>query len=171
MSDFWSATLEETVKNSAKLSRVRDHKNDAAHWLGQYAEAAPTSSNQGTENVPFQRWFHFKEAFSPKFVTDTLTSLPYRVTNCLDPFSGSGTTSVTCRMLGIGSEGVEVNPFLADLVEAKLTPLPAAKFCKDYERVISSAKIHGQDKKLVAGMPSTMTAHSPTKSPKASDFS
>lgn len=48
------------------------HADDLGNWLKEYTEAAPTSSNQGVANLPFQRWFRFKEAFSPKFVADTL---------------------------------------------------------------------------------------------------
>jgi hypothetical protein len=40
------------------------------------------------------------------------------------PVEGSGTTTVTCRMLGISSTVVEVKPFLADLIKAKLVHVP-----------------------------------------------
>ncbi|MEF8758744.1 MAG: DNA methyltransferase [Candidatus Accumulibacter sp. UW25] len=156
MSEFWAATLEETVRSSERLARIQTQTRDVAGWLEQYTDAAPTSSNSGSANVPFQRWFHFKEAFSPKFVTDTLSSLPYQVNRCLDPFAGSGTTAVTCRMLGIGSVGVEVNPFLVDLIEAKLSPLPAAEFCLNYEKLISSLDIDIEDEVLSPGMPLTL---------------
>jgi hypothetical protein len=107
--------------------------------------------------VAFQRWFHFKEAFSPKFVADTLGSLPYKVTSCLDPFAGSGTTALTCRMLGISTTSIEVNPFLADLIESKLTPISAATFRSAYERLIDNLKIVSADKATLLGMPPTIT--------------
>jgi hypothetical protein len=120
MTEFWESTLAETVRNSERLTTSRTRSRDVADWLRLYTEAGPTSSNQGAARLPFQRWFHFKEAFSPKFVADILSSLPYKVNTCLDPFGGSGTTAVTCRMLGISSVSIEVNPFLADLSDAKL---------------------------------------------------
>jgi len=123
MIDFWETDLRQTVRNSEKLVQRRTRVRDVSDWLEDYIQEGPTSSNQGTANLPFQRWFHFKEAFSPKFVADVLGSLPYRVDRCVDPFSGSGTTAVTCRMLGLKSVSVEVNPFLADLIRAKLMPL------------------------------------------------
>ncbi len=156
MNSFWSATLEQTIKNSEKFSASNLTSNDVTDWLLTYAESSPTSSNQGTAKLPFQRWFHFKEAFSPKFVTDTLSSLPYQINNCLDPFSGSGTTAVTCRMLGINSEGVEVNPFLADLIEAKLTNLPVSDFCSNYEKLITNLNLESTDFELTHGMPLTL---------------
>ena len=97
---------------------------------------ATGKSNQGTTEVPFQRWFRFKEAFSPKFVIDTLASLDGPVEHCLDPFGGSGTTALTCRMLGLSSTSIEVNPFLADLIEAKIEPVSSSAFLGDYEDLL-----------------------------------
>jgi len=156
VSEFWRIPLTETVRNSQRLAEGCVPPNDIVNWLESYAEAAPTSSNQGTINIPFQRWFHFKEAFSPKFVADTLGSLPYSVGRCLDPFGGSGTTAVTCRMLGISSDVVEVNPFLADLIEAKLTPVRSASFCAAYDSLLSSLKIDPDDRLPIDGMPTTL---------------
>lgn len=156
MTEFWHTPLAETVRNSQRLAHPRLALNDVGNWLENYAEAAPTSSNQGTANIPFQRWFHFKEAFSPKFVADTLGALPYKVDRCLDPFGGSGTTAVTCRMLGISSTVIEVNPFLADLIEAKLTPVPAANFSAGYDRLLSDLKVEPGDSLPIEGMPPTM---------------
>jgi len=156
MTEFWHAPLTETVRNSQRLAHHSVALNDIGNWLERYSEPAPTSSNQGTANIPFQRWFHFKEAFSPKFVADTLGSLPYKVDRCLDPFGGSGTTAVTCRMLGISSDVIEVNPFLADLIEAKLTPVPAASFCASYDRLLSSLEIEPCDSLPIEGMPPTL---------------
>lgn len=157
MTEFWRAPLAETVRNSQRLARRRVPLNDVSNWLERYVEAAPTSSNQGVSQIPFQRWFHFKEAFSPKFVADTLGALPYKVNRCLDPFGGSGTTAVTCRMLGISSTVVEVNPFLADLIEAKLTPVSAAHFCAAYDTLLSELEVKPEDKLPIHGMPLTMT--------------
>jgi hypothetical protein len=158
MADFWESTLAETVRTSERLADSPTRSQDVADWLGLYAETAPTSSNQGVAKLPFQRWFHFKEAFSPKFVADTLGSLPYKVKTCLDPFGGSGTTAMTCRMLGISSTSVEVNPFLADLIEAKLSPLAPAAFCAAYERLITELEITAADTLPVEGMPPTLVA-------------
>lgn len=157
MTEFWRAPLAETVRNSQRLARRRVALSDVGNWLESYAEKAPTSSNQGAANIPFQRWFHFKEAFSPKFVADTLSALPYKVDRCLDPFGGSGTTAVTCRMLGISSTVIEVNPFLADLIEAKLTPVPAASFCAAYDSLLADLEVEPGDSLPIEGMPPTMT--------------
>ncbi|MGF0335793.1 hypothetical protein [Ectopseudomonas toyotomiensis] len=153
MNQFWSFPLQKTVENTERLVREHIRPQDVSEWFQLYSEHAPTSSNQGTANLPFQRWFHFKEAFSPKFVADTLGSLPYKVDHCTDPFSGSGTTALTCKMLGISSEVIEVNPFLADLADAKLSGAKPASFLKDYEKVLASLDILPEDEALTEGMP------------------
>lgn len=90
-------------------------------WMSSLVDSAPHSSNQPSINLPFQRWFKFKEAYSPKLVldvVDSLGSLPFHI---VDPFGGCGTTAITSQFLGISPTAIEVNPFLADLTESKLT--------------------------------------------------
>ncbi|SFH01584.1 hypothetical protein SAMN05518865_13022 [Duganella sp. CF458] len=157
MTAFWQTSLSDTLKNSQQLVSEKARESNFSSWLSSYQDAAPTSSNQGTAGLAFQRWFHFKEAFSPKFVADTLGSLPYKVRHCLDPFSGSGTTAITARMLGLSSSVVEVNPFLADLVEAKLTPLNHNQFLSSYRSLIKNLRISGADRVAIAGMPPTLS--------------
>lgn len=83
------------------------------------------TTNQDGKDTAFQRWFHFKEAFSPSFVTAAINSLGYRPTHIIDPFGGSGTTAITAQLLGIDATTVEVNPFIADVIQAKVSILTA----------------------------------------------
>jgi hypothetical protein len=96
-----------------------------AEWLALQRGDAPLTSNQEWDDVPFQRWYRFKEAFSPLFVRDALHQaeqiIGRPVETCLDPFGGSGTTALTSQFLGVRPTTIEVNPFLADLIAAKLT--------------------------------------------------
>src|SRR4051794_21177051 len=88
-------------------------------WLKDWISPVPTT-NQGTSSLGLQRWFQFKEAFSPSFVRQIIQDQPHKPSTILDPFSGSGTTALTAQFLGITPTAIEVNPFLADLTEAKL---------------------------------------------------
>lgn len=92
-----------------------------ASWLDEASESTLTTSNQSALSMPFQRWFKFKEAFAPSFVVESVRRLPYKPETCLDPFGGSGTTALTCQFLGITPTTIEVNPFMADVAEAKLS--------------------------------------------------
>lgn len=107
-----------------------------ARWLQGMVDGAPKSSNVPSQNLPFQRWYRFKEAFSPLLVAESLGCLDFWPTSCLDCFGGSGTTALTCQFLGVEPITIEVNPFLADLIEAKLTTYDQASLLQDYGVVI-----------------------------------
>jgi hypothetical protein len=116
--------------------------SDAAafnRWISSWESPAPTT-NQGTNELGFQRWFKFKEAFAPSFVKEVIEALPYTPTAVVDPFGGSGTTAVTCQFLGIHPTVIEVNPFLADLIEAKLCPVELEYFLLIKDAVERQAK-------------------------------
>ena len=157
MSNFWTSSLQDTVRTSERFVQSKRRRDHVSEWLSKYVDDGPTSSNQGVSDVPFQRWFKFKEAFSPKFVIDTLGSLKYDVNRCLDPFGGSGTTALTCRMLGVQSVTTEVNPFLADLIKTKLTRIDGEKFADDSQALLSSLRVTQKDMELPEGFPPTLT--------------
>jgi site-specific DNA-adenine methylase len=114
-------------------------------WLDSAELTSPRTSNQPALTMPFQRWFKFKEAFSPSFVVETLERLPYRPESCLDPFSGSGTTALTCQFLGIKPVAIEVNPFMADVIEAKLTLYDSAELRRAAHSVLRRARRNWKD--------------------------
>lgn len=88
-------------------------------WTGG-REAATVSTNAGADELPFQRWHRFKEAFSPELIKQAVQESPVPVRRLADPFGGSGTSALTCQFLGVQPVTIEVNPFLADLISAKL---------------------------------------------------
>lgn len=83
-------------------------------------EVKSLGTNDGAEPIAFQRWHHFKEAFAPELIVRAIQTVEGSVTTCLDPFGGSGTTALACQMMGVRSTTVEVNPYLADVIRAKL---------------------------------------------------
>lgn len=132
---------------------------DAANlssWLSMAKTHLPDTSNQPSQLLPFQRWFKFKEAFSPQFIIDCVSSLQKAPKTCLDPFGGSGTSSLTAQFLGIRPTTIEVNPFLGDLIEAKLTSYCSRSLESDYFKVLeSSAKLRPSLTRLLEEMPVT----------------
>lgn len=83
-------------------------------------EVPTLGTNAGAERLPFQGWRHFKEAFAPELVARAVNECEIPVKRCIDPFGGSGTTALACQFLGVEPVTIEVNPYLADLIEAKL---------------------------------------------------
>jgi hypothetical protein len=112
-----------------RLASVSAHIPDAlgAHvrfrdWIGD--RSIPTiGTNAGTAPLPFQRWRPFKEAFAPELVERALCETPGAIRHISDPFGGSGTTALAAQFFGVHPITIEVNPFLADLIEAKIAPL------------------------------------------------
>jgi hypothetical protein len=99
-------------------------------------------TNTGSEPLAFQNWRRFKEAFVPELVqravVETSEALGRPVRACLDPCAGSGTTPLACQFLGVEPVAIEVNPFLADLIEAKLTVVDEALVARRCGEVIAS---------------------------------
>jgi hypothetical protein len=130
---------------------------DLGAWLQNGAGDGPVSSNQPSQDLPFQRWFKFKEAFSPHLVVDLIRSLPYRATSCLDPFGGSGTTALACQFLGISPITIEVNPLLADVIEAKLHSYDPSAVMRDIRSIrTAAANTSSGVRGLAEGCPQTL---------------
>lgn len=141
MSGFWQGDLGQTIAGAGVIATPASSASPhLAAWLRGYDDTAPVSSFVGSQDLPFQRWMKFKEAFSPKFVVDALASMPRRPRRCVDPFGGSGTTALTCAFLGVEAVTIEVNPFLADVIEAKLAPPSAFALTTDFRAVLSRAR-------------------------------
>ena len=141
----------------AKLKHERREDQLFAEWMAACSEAGPASSNQPAYGQPFQRWFKFKEAFSPRFIHECVRNAGTTVRTCVDPFGGSGTTALTCQFMGISPTTIEVNPFLADLIEAKLSSYRFGSLKRDFEMVrLSSRKTRVNAARILAGGPKTL---------------
>jgi len=112
------------------------HAMNARGWLSEQSNSVPMSTNQPSYQLAFQRWYRFKEAFSPQFVADVIGSRDAKPKRCIDPFGGSGTSALTCQFLGVEPETIEVNPFLGDLIEAKLSSYNLDDLISDHVNLV-----------------------------------
>ncbi|MER8465691.1 hypothetical protein [Mesorhizobium sp. M1396] len=117
--------------------RAQDH-TDFRQWTGE-RDLAAIGTNAGSAAIPFQSWRSFKEAFAPELTYRAIEETK-DVTRVVDPFGGSGTTALAAQFLGATPTTIEVNPFLADLIEAKLAIYDLELVVKEYARVIQHAK-------------------------------
>lgn len=119
-------------------------------WTGG-REVATIGSNAGSVSLPFQDWRHFKEAFAPELVELAAGETPGGVGRVVDPFGGSGTTALAAQFLGVRPTTIEVNPYLADLIEAKVATLDLDAAATAFGRVVERAG--GMDDRQAAPFP------------------
>ncbi|KXA91948.1 hypothetical protein AKJ63_00310 [candidate division MSBL1 archaeon SCGC-AAA259D18] len=74
------------------------------------------------KDLPVHNWYSFVHSYSPKFVGYEIEKKEIDSgKKVLDPFSGAGTTLVSCKMNGIESVGVDVVDFLVFSGKVKTT--------------------------------------------------
>ncbi|MDR1478437.1 MAG: site-specific DNA-methyltransferase [Planctomycetaceae bacterium] len=77
-------------------------------------------SYQLSKNDCLHRWLKYKEGFSADMVKRLLKEFNIKAGDTiLDPFVGSGTTSLVCKMQGINSIGFDILPMSKIAIEAK----------------------------------------------------
>src|SRR5258708_27710205 len=73
-------------------------------------------------NFPFHNWYNFVLGYSPQFPEYMLNKeQPAQNAVVMDPFMGTGTTLISCKLKGIHSQGIDANDFMVDAARAKLT--------------------------------------------------
>lgn len=133
--------------------KIRD--NDFRGWTGERSVSI-IGSNIESKDLPFQSWKPFKEAFAPEIVHRAISETPGLVSRLFDPFGGSGTSALTSQFLGVKPTTIEVNPFLADLIEAKLCSYDIERLTVDFAKTLTLLK----SKKR--GRPNTLKGMPPT---------
>ena len=127
----------ESSKNSI-LDRDAGPHVQFRDWTGSRA-ISTLGTNAGAAVLPFQSWRPFKEAFAPELVDRAVRETSGIVRHIVDPFGGSGTTALAAQFLGIQPSTIEVNPFLADLIEAKLAPINFEEVAAEFGKVVERA--------------------------------
>jgi len=93
-----------------------------------------------TINLPRHRWYYYKEGFSPNLVEKAIEFSRIKKTDViLDPFNGSGTTTLTSALNGYKSVGIEVNPFTSFLSQSKINNVDINEFHRKKDLVLNKA--------------------------------
>jgi site-specific DNA-methyltransferase (cytosine-N4-specific) len=81
-------------------------------------------SYQLSKNDALHRWLKYKEGFSADLVKRLIKEFDIKEGDTiLDPFVGSGTTSLVCKMQGINSIGFDILPMSEIAIKAKQSVL------------------------------------------------
>ncbi|KAA0126685.1 site-specific DNA-methyltransferase [Chryseobacterium sp. SN22] len=99
------------------------------------------SNAENTVDLPRHRWYYYKEGFSPFLVEKAIESGDIKKDDLIiDPFNGSGTTSLTASINGYNSLGIEVNPFTAFLSQVKNENTTVSNLERHKEDVVGGIK-------------------------------
>lgn len=116
-------------------------------------------TNAGAPCLPFQGWRRFKEAFAPELVeqavAETRSALGRELDGLIDPFGGSGTSALAAQFLGLHPTTIEVNPFLADLIEAKVAHYDFVLAATMFGQVVDRATADTSTETPFPGAPAT----------------
>ena len=124
-------------------------------WTGQ-RRVTSFGTTAGLRPLAFERWRDFKEAFAPEIVERAFAETPGPIRHVADPFGGSGTTALATQFLGAKPSTIEVNPYLADLIEAKLANYDLHQVGQALAQVCTLVcrNVH-KERPLFAGAPKT----------------
>ncbi len=99
------------------------------------------SNYEDTTSMPRHRWYYYKEGFSPNLVEKAIEQVGLGKEDLvIDPFNGSGTTTLTSSLLGHRSVGIEVNPFTSFLSDAKVKNAELSELAKIENKLLKAAE-------------------------------
>jgi DNA modification methylase len=101
-----------------------------------------------TVNIARHRWYYYKEGFSPNLVKEAIESSGIETDDIiLDPFNGSGTTTLTSSLNNYKSIGIEVNPFTSFLSKTKVKNVDTEELNDAKKSILDSAE-EGEESSL-----------------------
>lgn len=85
------------------------------------ADALNSTTFQDNMKLPIHRWYRYTAGFSGAWVGNLLEQWKLEGRHhVIDPFAGSGTVMIESMMHGVDSYGVESNPYVFNIAQAKL---------------------------------------------------
>jgi hypothetical protein len=96
-------------------------------------------SFQANKELPFYRWFKYREGFAAPMVKKVLSGLFDKPGTLLDPFAGAGSALFAGRELGWKTTGIELLPSAVFAIQSRLAAeeLDRTEFAKAVQRFLS----------------------------------
>lgn len=115
------------------VSKTKSHGQETVHNMREYG------SFKDSRRSPVHRWFAYPAGYSHRLVEAKIQQYGLGSESVLvDPFLGSGTTTLAASCAGVNSVGVEAHPFVSWVAKTKCTQWDAKKLAKEYDRLIKS---------------------------------
>jgi hypothetical protein len=96
-------------------------------------------SFQANKEIPFYRWFKYREGFAAPMVKKALLSLFKGSGSLLDPFAGAGSALFAARELGWKTTGIELLPSAVFAIQSRMAAerISRAEFSQAVHRFMS----------------------------------
>lgn len=89
-------------------------------YVDYYQEYGRIMQFNKNKKEPIHRWYPFVEGYSKEFIKSIIDEVDKKNLVCLEPFSGSGTTSLELQHNNIPCYSFEINPFMYLIAKVKL---------------------------------------------------
>lgn len=89
-------------------------------YVDYYQEYGRIMQFNKNKKEPIHRWYPFVEGYSKEFIKSILDEVNKKNLVCLEPFSGSGTTSLELQHNDIRCYSFEINPLMYIIAKVKL---------------------------------------------------
>lgn len=89
-------------------------------YVDYYQEYGRIMQFNKNKKEPIHRWYPFVEGYSKEFIKSIIDEVNKKDLVCLEPFSGSGTTSLELQHNNISCYSFEINPLMYIIAKVKL---------------------------------------------------
>ena len=89
-------------------------------YVDYYQEYGRIMQFNKNKKEPIHRWYPFVEGYSKEFIKSIIEEVNKEDLMCLEPFSGSGTTSLELQQNNIPCYSFEINPLMYIIAKVKL---------------------------------------------------
>ena len=133
-----SKTIQTTLLPTNTHSRqvindVSTHTSVITQTMNEYG------SFKDSRRSPIHRWFEYPAGYSYKLVDAMIHKYGLAPDSLIvDPFLGSGTTTLAASSVGIKSIGVEAHKFVAWVAKTKCTKWNAKQLLQEYEQLLDT---------------------------------